>query len=807
MYLEKIIELLLKKNKIGFVKEKNNLVEIFSNIEFEERDLCYIKASGRKNCAYTKLDKILIEFCAVLEIKFDEFMKILSIIVIIDSYYSCYFLKYENRKNIINLDKLIGNKTKYLIKIIKLLMFHIGENKLSNIFDIEDSELLSNFLCDLIKIRHSFLSNYFRYEFDGVWRINLNIKLLEVIWKLHYVNWDVRYEDKIIKLKREALVKNIIENSSFSSDLWIYKFGLIKKSINKEKEIFLNKRSEGIFNVLKILNFMSNCEFNINEKNLILINNSDILEKLKNDNRFMTLLCLEEANYLKKMEYFKFDYSIDHRTRIYIKNIPLNPQLEKILRPLVINKIQDDDIILGKYVKIINESGVELCQIFSILNLSNLNKEKIIIFIEDSLKLKKIDKEKLILAVYQKNLNIELVFAQQLYDILIRLEVKLNNKIKNQIIKNMNNYDELDNIGLFNELKNWIENDKKWVEIMWYNDASANVLQILLLKLFIKNNKALKICNIFNNNTKSKDIYEYILKKINDKEVEELLSRKLIKRIVMPGLYGQSFISLKEQFDDILKYNNIWIKKNKKEKNELILKIEKKVWNQISDLNINISDYLMLLKRLPYETNKLYWENGSLMPIILDKEKSVNRKDILKKINYKLIKKEEGLTKLKEILNKDDDNYIRKNIRISDKRYIKLRFKLKTNELDKRALSNALTPSTNHADDASILFNTLEFCMKYEIECVPIHDSVGSMIYYSSLIKIFFKLSNISYIENLLSKDTFPFDVLREIEFKKKELNEKKLNLLKKRDKNKKYYLKNKLNIYKRILESKNFFK
>jgi hypothetical protein len=81
------------------------------------------------------------------------------------------------------------------------------------------------------------------------------------------------------------------------------------------------------------------------------------------------------------------------------------------------------------------------------------------------------------------------------------------------------------------------------------------VLQILLLKLFIKNNKALKICNIFDNNTRSKDIYEYILNKIKNKETEKLISRKLIKRIVMPGLYGQTFISLKEQFNEILKSN------------------------------------------------------------------------------------------------------------------------------------------------------------------------------------------------------------------------------------------------------------
>jgi hypothetical protein len=167
MLMEKIVELLLKKSKLGFVKERNNLIEIFSNIEFKEEDLDFIKASGRKNCAYTKLDQVLGEFCVILDIDLSFFMKILSIITVIDSYYSCYFLKYENNKNIINLDKLIGSRGRYLSKLINLLVTHIEISRLSRLFSIENEEVLSNFLCDLIKVRHSFLSNYFKYEFDG----------------------------------------------------------------------------------------------------------------------------------------------------------------------------------------------------------------------------------------------------------------------------------------------------------------------------------------------------------------------------------------------------------------------------------------------------------------------------------------------------------------------------------------------------------------------------------------------------------------------------------------------------------------
>jgi hypothetical protein len=191
------------------------------------------------------------------------------------------------------------------------------------------------------------------------------------------------------------------------------------------------------------------------------------------------------------------------------------------------------------------------------------------------------------------------------------------------------------------------------------------------------------------------------------------------------------------------------------------------------------------------------------MPIILDKEKNINRGEILKKIKYK---NNEEKKRLKDKLNKDDSNYLRKNIKIDNKKYIKLRYRLKSNIIDKKSLSNALTPSTTHSDDAGILFKSLELCMNYNLECIPIHDSIGSMIYYSSLIKYIFKMSNINFIDFLLEKESFPFNVLSKIKFKKKEIEFKKENLLAKRNINKEYYFKNKELIKRKILNSEKFF-
>jgi len=195
------------------------------------------------------------------------------------------------------------------------------------------------------------------------------------------------------------------------------------------------------------------------------------------------------------------------------------------------------------------------------------------------------------------------------------------------------------------------------------------------------------------------------------------------------------------------------------------------------------------------------------MPIILDKEKNMDRKKILDKIKINILKDRSNENiKLKEKLNKDDINYLRKNLKIDKNKYIKIRYKIKSNKLDLRSLSNAITPSSNHADDASILFKTLDNFIKYEIKIQPIHDSIGTMVYYSSISKILFKLSNLEFIEYLIKKDSFPFDKLNKTKFNSIKTEEIKINLLKKRKEGANYYIKNKKRIFEKIINSKNFF-
>jgi len=52
-----------------------------------------------------------------------------------------------------------------------------------------------------------------------------------------------------------------------------------------------------------------------------------------------------------------------------------------------------------------------------------------------------------------------------------------------------------------------MNNSERWLDITWFNDASASVVQLLVIKLLSSNTFTLKISNILNNDTEYKDIY------------------------------------------------------------------------------------------------------------------------------------------------------------------------------------------------------------------------------------------------------------------------------------------------------------
>jgi len=117
---------------------------------------------------------------------------------------------------------------------------------------------------------------------------------------------------------------------------------------------------------------------------------------------------------------------------------------------------------------------------------------------------------------------------------------------------------------------------------------------------------------------------------------------------------------------------------------------------------------------------------------------------------------------LKKKLEEDEKNYIRKNIKTINKKYIKLRYYKLHTILDTNALKNGISPSSNHADDSTILIRVIIYLKEFlGISSVGIHDSIGTEIEYSPITKIIFKKETINFLNELLETDTFPFDLLR----------------------------------------------
>jgi hypothetical protein len=58
---------------------------------------------------------------------------------------------------------------------------------------------------------------------------------------------------------------------------------------------------------------------------------------LKDEKKIMTIeSIIDYLTFTKIYKHLYFNYILDRRTRIYIKNVPINPQLEKTLRPVLI---------------------------------------------------------------------------------------------------------------------------------------------------------------------------------------------------------------------------------------------------------------------------------------------------------------------------------------------------------------------------------------------------------------------------------------------------------------------------------------
>lgn len=766
-----------ERREVGYssYKELSNFYFFIESLGEDDLSFDMIEFGKQKNCLYRLIDLSFKDFCAKNNFKivdFDNFLKAISLYSIQEE---MLFQKYDNTlKREISVEKIINSEMRIIAKLLRWVGDKIFYD---NNVKIERYNFLK-LLKISIFIRYSFKNNVYKFEFiKNKWIVVVNDDMMCLLDKFYFINNDVKlFKDNIVYLGTSRNVE-IINNDNYNIPLWIDKFDQIKSENDSDKNDFFEDRSYGLELIINSINFLNSIKFEVYEdilfETLGIMNKTEIYKDCPD--MILAWIALNDLRLILSFGgWFYLSFILDTRTRVYCKNIPVNPQLIKILRILIIPKIEYNFLKIIREFIINNENNFEITEIFSCLNyitlLIEVWKDKIILCglnrILD-LDSKELDKENILKYLF------EIVFLQQLMDISIRFgkfkkdkrEMIRDGRLNLDLKEEFWNNDDLSEYLEKKEIKNWIKNSDVWLRINWFNDASASVVQLLIIKLLVTDNFTLKLANIFENDTEFKDIYDFVRFRIcsKEKELEEWVSRKMIKRIIMPGIYGQRIPKMLDECEKILKDNSKWVDLDKDLKKRIILRINKSCWEVLKELGLDILKYLNLTKKLAKLYKIYYWKSMLDMPIVIGKSITLDRKKIIKDLIKKKNDKKK-IEKLKEKLNNDDKNYLRKNIKLSSnsykKRYIKIRLKIKSKILDLRALERGLCPSSIHSEDASILLKIIKECSNLKIGIIPIHDSVGSRIFFSSIIKCIYKKKFIEYIDYVLSDKEFPINCI-----------------------------------------------
>jgi hypothetical protein len=235
------------------------------------------------------------------------------------------------------LEGLINSELRYIKKVVfwvKPLISLYFNDYLDCSFDF------LRFLKVCVFIRYSFNNYRFKFVFeDSNWKIEIEIESIDFLMKTHYINRDVSLIPK--KILFNSNYKNIyfISNSNFNRSLWIEKFDHLGiESFPKDSHFLEEDCSEGI-KVLEALNFINSTKIIVNSESLDLA--LDLFDKSEiyktSPNYLLTWMALSDLKLLSKFSLYLFlSYILDRRTRVYCKNIPINPQLDKILRIFLI---------------------------------------------------------------------------------------------------------------------------------------------------------------------------------------------------------------------------------------------------------------------------------------------------------------------------------------------------------------------------------------------------------------------------------------------------------------------------------------
>lgn len=651
-----------------------------------------------------------------------------------------------------------------------------------------------------------------------IWLENDNInqlKLTEDETKENVFNSSLLNEDSNIEKCLENInFLNSIE-LSYNKETFEKIYEVLEKKLKNKNTMVLTKNNKIIDNVYKI-----------NTPNY----NQEVTDKSIESNNFLSLIGSESVkelirNQLSYYDTFYLDYRMDSRTRTYCYPWPISYQLNHIVRVVIkIKKERNHDDIWLNFIN--NKEVKPYLQNYNCLEHTQLKENEIF---KETMKLfnvesfseieKDLKKEYVFIQLFKfvpndiKNLDDKLLFINKNIKKFMESDLSITFDYWKKVLKIKNK--KLPYImGLHQSLKDASQN--VFNHTFW-GDASSNAIQLITLRLEIFDKKLMMLTNIINNDTDYENIYEYLTdklkkrnhsaivlqlkNKITEEEVSYIQEKDLNKYLIMPSSYGMGKNSYKEKIDGLLdeEKTTIWEKLEENEKQQLSKYYWHAVNEELQELSFNTEFYKNICNKFSTENKKdvYIWKTDlgvSIAPIRIIKN---NRQKLLKQqneLNWK-IKKEVDQNK-KEIL-KNNLKIIKNKLTENDKTYWK-RTKVQMKKtavcvrifhhtkimVNKHDTRRALIPNTIHAYDASILHLTIKICKDMGIEILVIHDSIGCQPLYAPIVKTVFKVANIILLDKSLKEKQFPIvkEYLTDKEYDKK-------------------------NIFKEILESKNFFR
>lgn len=662
-----------------------------------------------------------------------------------------------------------------------------------------------------------------------------------------------------IQFKKNINFIDSLKNSNFSEPIWLNDKNLNITDYNNTKiynKKLINKKSK-IKICVSNLNFLNSIELTYNkdllksliaiiEKNTFIhstLSSKSSLENIilkinSNDSNSFTEISsnlstlIQSASTLelikKQLQYYSsffLDHRLDHRLRIYCYPWPINYQLNHIIRVILkfkkisnINKIWKNfwsHSLIKKYIKNYNIFEFNLNGYID-KELTNFLKNKNIF--SESIEENNLKKEyiyQILLKISPKDIKSneeKISFSLNILEKIITSDLEKDWEFWLNLLKKKKK--KLPYVmGYLNSIKNIIKND--FSDIFW-SDASSNAIQLIVLRLKLKNETLLKLINIKDNDTIYVNIYDYITEKIKEyphSKILKMLSNKLTiddinqlqdidnnKYLLMPSAYGMGKHTYREKLDIMLsndERSEIWNRleiSEKKKLSDYFWDLAEKI---LTEIDFDINQYKNICKNFYNNTDysAFIWKNDlgiTIAPIVIENSK---RHAILKKLNILKLKKRETIDinkkellldqekKLKKKLQNDDKNFWKRTMIKTKKNKIFARiFFRKNHKIDKRETRQSLIPNTIHAYDSSVMHLAIQICRKLEIEILTIHDSIGSSGLTLPLIKIIFKVANILILDINNKKQIFPIN-------NGNRLSQKELE-----------------NLFENIIKSKNFF-